>query len=85
MDPERLAVIPLGPPFLRMDREIWSQCLDPKIDKSDEVIDIIADAAYNDRYADLFLDRKEKVSKRATLKKHLFGVKNLFKSQVKGL
>ena len=57
VDPERLAVIPPGPlRLLRMDREIWSQCLDPKIDKSDEVIDITADAAYNDRYADLLPD-----------------------------
>ena len=39
--------------MLRIDRETWSQCLDSKIDNSDQVIDVTADAAYNDRYADL--------------------------------
>ena len=54
VDPERLAIIPPGPlRLLRIDHETWSQCLDSKIDNVAEVLDITADAAHNDRYADL--------------------------------
>ena len=55
VDPERLATIPIGDPLrlLRLDREIWSQCLETKVDDNSEILDTGTDAAYDDRYADL--------------------------------
>ena len=54
VDPERLALIPPGDPLrlLRVDRELWTQCLEADVAES-ETIDQSADVAYDDRYSDL--------------------------------
>ena len=55
VDPDRLAAIPLGEPLrlLRIERELWSQTLESDFVPSADSIDVSADAAYDDRYADL--------------------------------
>ena len=55
VDPERLALIPSGDPLrlVRVERELWTRCLEPDIDVLPETSEIPADVAYDDRYADL--------------------------------
>ena len=55
VDPARLSAIPSGDPLrlLRVDRDLWNRCFDPAIDSPDLLIDSSAEAAHDDRYADL--------------------------------
>ena len=55
VDPERLASIPPGDPLrlLRIERELWTRCLEADAGPVSETIDISADADHDDRYADL--------------------------------
>ena len=55
VDPERLSSIPASDPLrlLRINRELWTQCLKAEIDPASETFDTSVDAANDDRYADL--------------------------------
>ena len=55
VDPARLAAIPSGDPLrlLRVDRDLWTQCLEADADSAGLPIDLSVDPDHDDRYADL--------------------------------
>ena len=55
VDPERLARIPFGDPLrlLRIERDLWTRCLESDVDVVSENRNVTGDVAYDDRYADL--------------------------------
>ncbi|WP_226412554.1 peptidase domain-containing ABC transporter [Synechococcus sp. MU1642] len=55
VDPERLASLPAGDPLrlIRVDRQLWTQCLESDVAHSSESTDISADLDDDDRYSDL--------------------------------
>ena len=55
VDPERLALILPGDPLrlLRVERELWTRCIEADFVAESEIGDVSVDIAYDDRYSDL--------------------------------
>ena len=58
VDSERLSAIPSGDPLrlLRIDRDLWTRCLESDVGPASEPLVASAEAAHDDRYADLLPD-----------------------------